>query len=357
MSCPFREQGGQERTYESRVAVSSLLFPSWVSRVDGNSVYNLKRRIALLPPISIKIFETQVRASESGSEDERWDAHPKAQTHVLRSDELETRAPEEFASLSLVSSDGEEVFDPAQCLFCDLESPSLDENLRHMSDAHSFPIPSADRLTDASSFLQYLHTLISVFHECLFCHQERSMTSAVQNHMRGKGHCKLDLEDEESELWEFYDFQSDSEECEGEDTQVGERIVKLEDSLRLPSGKILGLRSQRRSSQRHFSKRRRSASPQQHLLTEAADETEPPVETMASKDQRLVMRKGAEMSLAGVSELQQRALMAVEKKMEGLQARVRNEYQAGVERGGNKQKTFRVKHMGKKRGGLEKRNG
>jgi pre-60S factor REI1 len=69
------------------------------------------------------------------------------------------------------------------------------------------------------------------------------------------------------------------------------------------------------------------------------------------------MRKGAEMSLAGVSALQQRALMVVEKKMEGLQARVRNEYQAGVERGGNKQKTFRVKHMGKKRGGLEKRNG
>jgi pre-60S factor REI1 len=49
--------------------------------------------------------------------------------------------------------------------------------------------------------------------------------------------------------------------------------------------------------------------------------------------------------------------MVMEKQMEGLQARARNEYQGGLERGANRQKRFRVKHMGKKRGGLEKRLG
>jgi hypothetical protein len=37
--------------------------------------------------------------------------------------------------------------------------------------------------------------------------------------VRGKRHCKLDLEDEESEFWEFYD--SDLEGCEEEDEDVG----------------------------------------------------------------------------------------------------------------------------------------
>jgi pre-60S factor REI1 len=49
--------------------------------------------------------------------------------------------------------------------------------------------------------------------------------------------------------------------------------------------------------------------------------------------------------------------MVMERQREGLQAKARNEYQGGLERGANRQKRFRVKHMGKKRGGLEKRLG
>lgn len=294
-------------------------------------------------------------ASDSGSEDEKWDARLKAQNHILESEELEARAPEDFASLSPLSSNEEEVFESAQCLFCNLESPSLQDNLAHMSEVHAFSIPYADQVIDISSLLSYLYTLVSIFHECLFCHQERNTKSGVQDHMRGKGHCKLDLDDGESELWEFYD--SDSEEDETSDIETQEKAVQLEDSLRLPSGKILGHRSQPRSSQRHFSKRRRSASPSQGLLTELGDEGEIQAENIESRDQSVVLRKGAEMSLAGVPELQQRALMVMEKKMESSQARAKNEYQSGVERGANRQKRFRVKHMGKKRGGLEKRLG
>ncbi|PMD58012.1 uncharacterized protein K444DRAFT_20393 [Hyaloscypha bicolor E] len=80
-------------------------------------VYNLKRKIASLPPISLKIFETQVRTSESGSEDEKWGTSSKAPKHVLRSDQLESEAPEALASVSLLSSNDEEGFDGTQCLF------------------------------------------------------------------------------------------------------------------------------------------------------------------------------------------------------------------------------------------------
>jgi len=232
----------------------------------------------------------------------------------------------------------------------------MQDNLAHMSKTHTFSIPSADCLTDLPTFLDYLHTLISVFHECIFCHQEKDTISSVQDHMREGGHCKLDLEDSEDELWEFYDMESEGSE---EDEVVPiEGAVKIDESLRLPSGKILGHRSQARSS-RHLSKRQRSNSPQQGLLADAgADfEAEAPSERRDLHDMRVAVRKGTEMSLAGVPELQQRALMVMEKKMEALQARAKNEYQSGVERGANHQKRFRVKHMGKKRGGLEKRLG
>ncbi|KAN0112443.1 C2H2 type zinc-finger (2 copies) domain containing protein [Hyaloscypha variabilis] len=319
-------------------------------------VYNLKRKIASLPPISIKIFETQVQGTDSGSEDEKWQTHPKPQNHVLRSDQLESQAPEAFASVSPLSSDDEEDFDPAQCLFCDLESTSMQINLTHMSESHSFSIQSVDRLTDVSTFLSYLHILISDFYECLFCHQEGDTEAEVQEHMRAEGHCRLDFDDAENELWEFYDLESEG--SGSDEVETRERPVLVDDSLRLPSGKILGHRSQPRSS-RHLSRRQRSTSPQQGLLTEAGEggEAEPPSETPGSQDLRVALRKGTEMSLAGVPELQQRALMVAEKKMEALQARAKNEYQSGVERGANRQKRFRVKHMGKKRGGLEKRLG
>jgi pre-60S factor REI1 len=166
--------------------------------------------------------------------------------------------------------------------------------------------------------------------------------------MLGKGHCKIDLEDEENRFWEFYEF-----ELEGDDEEV-KPVRDEEDELRLPSGKILGHRALR--VRRKCKPRDRSESPREQLLLAEGEEEEvltPP----ESRDQRVIVRKGTEMSMIGVPELRQRALVAVEKKIEGIERSARNEYQAGVERGGNSQKTFRVTGIGKKRGGLEKRNG
>lgn len=71
----------------------------------------------------------------------------------------------------------------------------------------------------------------------------------------------------------------------------------------------------------------------------------------------VVARKGTETSLLGIPEKQQRALLLTAKKMEASGDRAMNEFRAGLDRNGNCQKTFRIKSIGKKAGGLEKRLG
>lgn len=43
-----------------------------------------------------------------------------------------------------------------QCLFCPLESGSLDENLRHMTIAHSFFVPDLEYVVDLEGLVAYL---------------------------------------------------------------------------------------------------------------------------------------------------------------------------------------------------------
>ena len=205
--------------------------------------------------------------------------------------------------------------------------------------------------------------------------------------MRGKGHCKVDFEeDDEHDLKQFYDFSSgdvddDEEEEEEEEeeegtqpkTQVEVALVPIneDDELRLPSGKILGHRSRARffrhqdftdhPSSSSSSRQRQRISTEaeaQNLESELASTTEPTTTTTTTTDRRLaIMRAGTSTSLIGVPDLQLRALIAIEMKMEKMATRERNEYQHVVERGGNRQKRYKVASLGKKQGGLERRLG
>jgi pre-60S factor REI1 len=222
-----------------------------------------------------------------------------------------------------------------------------------MSHAHSFFIPDAEYLIDVESLLGYLFVIISAFHECLFCGTSKSTKFGVQDHMRGKGHCKVDFEDDEHQLKEFYDFSGD---VDGDAKELEEEVTVVPDEgeLRLPSGKILGHRPHARYFRQNPSRRPSSpSSSRQQLLTEGESETAP----TESKDRRVAMRAGTSTSMIGVPELQQRALAAVEKKILRMETTAKNEYQSILERGGNKQKSYRVVGMGKKQGGLEKRLG
>ena len=361
--------------------------------IDKDSVYNLKRRIASLPPVSVTVFQNQFLASGSGNYEKEesslfqrsctaceqhytnrkaWQAHLESRNHDQKTAETDSKASflsdgSPLSTLSLnthkedQSASKEESFSPLQCLFCNVESASMDSNLTHMSHAHSFFIPDAEYLIDMESLLSYLFAVVSVFHECLFCGSSKTTKFGVQDHMRGKGHCKVDFEDDEHDLKQFYDFSEDVDD-EGDQPKTEVAPVPNEDELRLPSGKVLGHRSRARRFRQDLSSHpSSSSSSRQQLLTEAEPETEAEngseTVSMGSTGRRLAMRAGTSTSLIGVPELQRRALIAIEKKMEKMETREKNEYQHVLEKGGNRQKRYKVAGMGKKQGGLEKRLG
>ncbi|KAF5386098.1 hypothetical protein D9615_002442 [Tricholomella constricta] len=102
---------------------------------------------------------------------------------------------------------------PSHCLFCPYESLSLEENLTHMSQAHSFFIPDADYLIDIPGLVTYLGEKIAVGNVCIFCNdkgREFRSLEAVRKHMVDKSHCKIayDSSDDRLEISDFYDFTS-----------------------------------------------------------------------------------------------------------------------------------------------------
>lgn len=100
-----------------------------------------------------------------------------------------------------------------QCLFCPNASSSMEENLTHMSTAHSFFIPDADYLIDLPGLINYLGEKIAVGNVCIFCNgkgREFKTLHAVRKHMADKSHCKIayDTEAEKLEISDYFDFSS-----------------------------------------------------------------------------------------------------------------------------------------------------
>ena len=345
-------------------------------------MYNLKRRIIDLPPISFPVFQTQIESSGKDYFNRRkrpsspfqelcrlcqrqytdligWQTHLRSQHHIRRVDSPAPSTPNEYSSKELEAQNWgaqEEHFSPAHCLFCDLKSSNLDNNISHMARAHSFFIQDIDYLVNIESFLGYLFTIISNFHECLFCGSVRNTKTGVQDHMKEKGHCRLNFENEEHNLKEFYDSENDEEQFS---ERSGETAVLEEDELRLPSGRVFGHRSRIRYFRKQHHKETKGCELSSSLPKSPSDLTDSTSEALLaeSRERQLAMRAGTSTSLAGVSSLQQRALMSVGYKMMSSKVRMDNDYQNAVEKGGNRQKRYKVAGIGKKQGGLEKRLG
>ncbi|KAK7187265.1 uncharacterized protein CC84DRAFT_1078804 [Paraphaeosphaeria sporulosa] len=153
-------------------------------------VYNLKRRIASLPPISLAVFDGQVQPRCEASES------------TIKAAIVDNKEEED------------EVVSPRQCLFChqrfDGDADDFEDMLEHMSTAHGLFIADHDRISDLESFLGYLTTEVRVWHECLYCGTTRTSTLAIQSHMRDSAHCKLNF-DREPELLDFWEERSDED--------------------------------------------------------------------------------------------------------------------------------------------------
>ncbi|KAK8034112.1 C2H2 zinc finger transcription factor [Apiospora rasikravindrae] len=148
-------------------------------------------------------------------------------------------------------------FTPGQCLFCPTSSPSFSGSVAHMQTSHGLFVPyQGSLIVDLETLFKYLHLVISEYRECIHCGTTRATVQAVQQHMTGKGHCRLDVS-QDSEFAEFYDFSDSEEEEEEEDAEEEHQeessatassshlkpTLANEDSIRLPSGRIISRQS------------------------------------------------------------------------------------------------------------------
>lgn len=177
------------------------------------------------------------------------------------------------------------------CLFCPKLSPNFPDSMEHMRKSHGLFVPHQQHLAvDLETLFRYFHLIIFGYRECIKCGTERATVQAVQQHMTGKGHCNFDTSGEGSEFAEFYDFSEpdDSAESEGEGdgdekdqeetaaSSSQKALAAGQDSIRLPSGKIISRQSSAPTGPSFNQVRRRArtyASRLEHTLVgEAGDE-------------------------------------------------------------------------------------
>lgn len=257
--------------------------------------YNLKRKVANLDTVPAEEFEKRKQAHEAQAKVDSGEVkevgtyciacrksftNPKAYNNHLNSKkhkdmllrvgeeelskvtkkakEILAKEPEEEDDMEVeeVDSDEWEEDDPlplTDCLFCSHHSATLENNIRHMTEAHSFFLPDPEYLINLEGLIEYLGAKVGQGRMCLWC-SERSKAfltvSSVQKHMVDKGHCKLKHEGETLvEYAEYYDY-SESYPDQSEDGEAPEnqevQLDSLDDSgfhLVLPSGATIGHRS------------------------------------------------------------------------------------------------------------------
>lgn len=135
-----------------------------------------------------------------------------------------------------------------RCMFCNYDSPTFQLSVMHMTKYHGMFIPEQPYLVDVEGLIRYLYTKIAKFNECVYCHKVKSSESAIQEHMRVKGHRMIAFETQEDmvEVGQFYDFSStysDDDELSDNDGMEDTNALALEgakhDSRRLKALKTV----------------------------------------------------------------------------------------------------------------------
>ncbi|KAL4935010.1 hypothetical protein BDV06DRAFT_140306 [Aspergillus oleicola] len=246
-------------------------------------LYNMKRRVASLPPVSQEIFNEKVLQAKATStaaaakasfektcvacqktffSENSYKNHVKSSKHKAR----EARHNRDNAddTLSVMSStfslgepinkarDGNEAdvanvtedlkgatiaeedededvpdvegegYSSSRCLFCNDVSSSIEENTDHMLKSHGMFIPERSYLSDLEGLIHYLYRKINENSECIYCHIIRNSPTGIKTHMKDKGHCMIafDNEAEQIEIGQFYDFRSTYSDDEDDNESV-----------------------------------------------------------------------------------------------------------------------------------------
>lgn len=287
MQCTAIQSSTVAETRKERLTVCSEAQPNEYNANCGCSVYNLRVKVAepgtvVTPPNS----SPRRRKSPETASNSEFDvnSHDDAEGYA----EL-TTTPE---------------FSPSCCLFCGVDCGTFDDSLAHMSKTHSFSIPYLGHLTvEISVLVEYLHLVIYGYGECILCSTHRNTVEGVQHHMAAKGHCRFNVT---ADLIDFYNLPDTVE------------LRADQESMRLPSGKILSHRA-KASSTRTVTR----SGGEQRLRSEALPATSSSSrnrsELISANDVNLVessstqlsrLTKGDQQSLAHLPEHELRALLA-----------------------------------------------
>lgn len=223
--------------------------------------YNLKRRVAELPPVTAEEFQKRVIQQRTADEqaqqpislycnacrkefitDKSYENHLNSKKHRENAEKnaeilggqsdismngvgqknknvvIEDIGDDgEDAGIEEVDSDewNEDTENPIannDCIFCVHHSDDLVENVKHMSVAHSFFVPDTEYIVDLEGLLMYLGEKVTRDFICLWCN-DRGRTfyslDAVRKHMTDKGHCKMLHEGLAlAEYADYYDYSS-----------------------------------------------------------------------------------------------------------------------------------------------------
>lgn len=195
-------------------------------------------------------------------------------------------------------------FSSSCCIFCGVDSGTFDDSLAHMSKTHSFSIPYLDHLAvEVPVLVEYLHLVIYGYGECILCSARRNTVEGIQHHMAAKGHCRFNIT---ADFAEFYDLPDTVE------------FRTDEESLRLPSGKLLGHRA-KASSTKTVPRSGGERPSRSEALRASNSSSRNRSELISTNDLNLVeasstqlsrLTKGDQQSLAHLPEHELRALLA-----------------------------------------------
>lgn len=334
-----RDQRAPAGPYAYGLSVSLYLVHPIRVVFNHPSGYNLKRKIASLAPISADVFDRTTIKSQDGV------------NSPAKPGEAE-EASSSNTQLHQIATERDHT--PMQCLFCSIRSATMDDNVEHMSKFHGLFLPYQEELEDAEGLLSYLFNIISEFHECLYCGKTKETIEGIRSHMIDKGHCKIALEDE---LDQFYDFKGGSEASSEDETirdekheDVNKSLPPLEhdfhpDSdheLRLPSGRILGHRSLSRYYRQNLHSYPTPAERAANRAITAADDADGGSPMPDHPGRQIATMARGEMGMIGVSDFEKRALRATEKKALKQETRAKNQHEWRVNKESNHQKHYRV---------------
>ena len=256
--------------------------------------YNLKRKVAEMPPVTAEVFQQKVLAqkveveaqqqsktkslhcqlcNKTFSSENAFSNHLSSKKHkdveankankakkqeslitesqfsnnFKRKDSKETdpqnTESENAESLSHNGDDDddedddieEDTLEVTDCLFCPHHCVSLEENLKHMTRSHSFFIPDLEYVVDLKGLVTYLCEKVGMGNMCLYCNDKgKSFFSleAVQSHMVDKGHTKMNYDgDAVLEYADFYDFSSSYPDYNPDKENEGDEIQGRESTL------------------------------------------------------------------------------------------------------------------------------